>query len=149
MGCSPEMNTVSCRLSASRFPGETMAEREKQSGGTTQRVSSLGRPSGGPGAVEAQPGTIVGRNESWVNVYCSLTNARLTIPYCTGCVTVHRRLDKFRMILLELRARHRQSDCDLNCIALSSVGTTCLLHKTHCTRGLAKRSGLQQICSLR
>ena len=77
------------------------------------------------------------------------TYAPLTIPYWIGCVTAHRRLDKFKMILLELRARHRQSLCVIGCIALSSVGTTCPLHKTHCTRGLAKRSGSQQICSLR
>ena len=74
---------------------------------------------------------------------------RVTILYCTGSITVHDRLDNFTLILLELRARHRQSLCVIDCIALSSVGTTCLLHKTHCTRGLAKRSGSQQICSLR
>ena len=77
------------------------------------------------------------------------TYESLTIRHCSGSVTKQDRLDKFRMILLELRARHRQSLCVLDCIALSSVGTTCLLHKTHCTRGLAKRSGSQQICSLR
>jgi len=32
---------------------------------------------------------------------------------------------------------------------LSSVGMTCPLHKIHCTPGLAKRSGSQQIWSLR
>jgi hypothetical protein len=44
------------------------------------------------------------------------TDAPLTIPYCTGCVTVRRRLDKFRMILLELRARHRQSHCGMGAV---------------------------------
>jgi hypothetical protein len=77
------------------------------------------------------------------------TFAQLTIPHCFGCVTAHSRLDKFRMILLELRARHRQSPCVMVCIALSSVGTTCPLHKIHCTRGSAKRFGSQPICSLR
>jgi len=72
-----------------------------------------------------------------------------TIPHCIGSVTVQSRLDKFRMILLELRARHRQSPCAMGCIALSSVGTTCPPHKIHCTRGLAKRFGSQPICSLR
>ncbi len=77
------------------------------------------------------------------------TYAPLTIPHCFGCVTAHGWLDKFRMILLELRARHRQSPCIMGCIALSSVGTTCPLHKIHCTRVLAKRSGSEPICSLR
>ena len=72
-----------------------------------------------------------------------------TIPYCIGCVTAYRRLDKFRMILLELPARHRQSLCVMGCTALSSVGTTCPLHKIHCTPGLAKRLGSEQIWSLR
>ena len=77
------------------------------------------------------------------------TYAPLTIPHCFGCVTVHSRLDKFRMILLELRARNRQSPCVMGCIALSSVGMTCPLHKIHCMRGSAKQSGSEQICSLR
>ena len=77
------------------------------------------------------------------------TYVPLTIPYCIGCVTAHGRLDNFTVILLELRARHRQSLCVMSCIALSSVGTTCPLHKIHCTPGLAKRSGSQQIWSLR
>jgi hypothetical protein len=72
-----------------------------------------------------------------------------TIPHRCGCIIAHGRLDKFRMILLELRARHRQSPCAMGCIALSSVGTTCPPHKIHCTRGLAKRSGSPPICSLR
>ncbi len=72
-----------------------------------------------------------------------------TIPYGTGLITVHGRLDNLTLILLELRARHRQSLCGLSCSVLSSVGTTCPLHKIHCTPGLAKRSGSQQIWSLR
>jgi hypothetical protein len=72
-----------------------------------------------------------------------------TIPHYVVSVTVPSRLDKFRGILLELRARHRQSPCAMGCIALSSVGTTCPLHKIHCMRGLAKRSGSEPICSLR
>ena len=75
--------------------------------------------------------------------------ASLTIPYGTGSITGHGRLDNFILILLELRARHRQSLCGIGCSALSSVGTTCPLHKIHCTPGLAKRSGSQPICSLR
>ena len=98
--------------------------------------------------MEAHQGTMVGRNGSWMNVYCSPL-PRLTIPYCTGSITVHGRLDNFTLILLELRARHRQSLCGISCSALSSVGTTCPLHKIHCTPGLAKRSGSQPICSLR
>ena len=81
-----------------------------------------------------------------VSIY---TYAPLTIPHCFCFNTAHGRLDKFRMILLELRARHRQSPCVMGCIALSSVGTTCPLHKIHCTRGLAKRSGSEPICLLR
>jgi hypothetical protein len=77
------------------------------------------------------------------------TYAPLTIPHCFGCVTAHSLLDKFRMILLELRARHRQSPCGIGCSALSSVGTTCPLHKIHCTRGSAKRPESEPICSLR
>lgn len=77
------------------------------------------------------------------------TFAPLTIPHCFGCVTAHSRLDKFRMILLELRARHRQSPCVMGCIALSSVGTTCPFHEIHCTRGSAKRFGSEPICLLR
>jgi len=77
------------------------------------------------------------------------TYAPLTIPDWFGCVTAHGLLDKFRMILLELRARHRQSPCGIGCSALSSVGTTCPLHKIHCTRGSAKRPGSEPICSLR
>jgi len=73
----------------------------------------------------------------------------LTIPHYFGCVTAHGRLDNFTVILLELRARHRQSLCVMGCIALSSVGTTCPLHKIHCTPGSAKRSGSEQIWSLR
>ena len=73
----------------------------------------------------------------------------LTIPHCFTCVTAQGRLDNFTVILLELCARHRQSLCVMGCIALSSVGTTCPLHKIHCTPGLAKRSGSQPICSLR
>jgi len=57
--------------------------------------------------------------------------------------------DNFILILLELRARHRQSGCVIGCRALASVGTTCLLHKIPCTPGLAKRSGSPPICSLR
>jgi len=72
-----------------------------------------------------------------------------TIPHCFGYVTAHSRLDKFRMILLELRARHRQSLCVMGCIALSSVGTTCPLHKIHCMRGSAKQFGSEPICLLR
>ncbi len=77
------------------------------------------------------------------------TDVPLTIRYYAGRVTVHGRLDNLAVILLELRARHRQSHCVLGCIALSSVGTTCPLHKIHCTPGSAKRSGSQPICSLR
>jgi ATP synthase protein I len=36
-----------------------------------------------------------------------------TIPYCTGSITGHGRLDNFILILLELAARHRQSPCVL------------------------------------
>ena len=75
--------------------------------------------------------------------------APLTIPHCFGYVTAHGRLDKFRMILLELRARHRQSPCVMGCIALSTVGTRCPLHKIHCMRGSAKRSVSQPTYSLR
>jgi len=92
---------------------------------------------------------MVGRNESWVNVYRSAHTRPLLYSTVSAALQRIVELDKFRMILLELRARHRQSLCVLGCIALSSVGTTCLLHKTHCTRGLAKRSGSQRICSLR
>jgi hypothetical protein len=79
------------------------------------------------------------------------TYRSLTIPYCTSSGTVHGRLrlDNFILILLELRARHRQSGCVIGCRALASVGTTCLLHKIPCTPGLAKRSGSPPICSLR
>ena len=77
------------------------------------------------------------------------TYAPLTIPHCFGWVIAHSRLDNFTVILLELRARHRQSPCVMGCIALSPVGTTCPLHKIHCTRVLAKRSGWEPNCSLR
>ena len=56
---------------------------------------------------------MVGRNESWVNVYRATQYKPLNYTHWIGCVTAHCRLDKFRMILLELRARHRQSPCVL------------------------------------
>ena len=76
------------------------------------------------------------------------TYVPLTIPHCFGFVIAHSRLYNFTVILLELRARHRQSPCVMRCIVLSSVGTTCPLHKIHCTRGSAKRSGSEPNCSL-
>ena len=44
--------------------------------------------------------------------------AAFTIPHWLGSVTTHDRLDNFPVILLELRARHRQSLCVTCCIAL-------------------------------
>ena len=70
--------------------------------------------------MEAHQGTMVGRNGSWMNVCCSVSD--VTILYCTGSITVHDRLDNFTLILLELRARHRQSLCVISCIALAFRG---------------------------
>lgn len=66
-----------------------MAVRERQSDGTIQRVSYHGRPARGPGAVEAHQGTMVERNESWMNVYCSAPTRRSlysTVPPPSQCM---------------------------------------------------------------
>jgi hypothetical protein len=53
-------------------------------------------------------------------------------------------LDKFRMILLELHARHRQSPC-----VLAALHSPPWVRMPPSQDPLAKRSGSEQICSLR